>query len=111
MGEFYSFQFQSKQSNQELARLLQNAGIPYSVENDGSIRYEAKYESVVGNELIRKIRDRIIHPWQILSCTSDWVERYRDYMKQHKIPFSEERIDHQICFLVPLDVRPHAWHL
>ena len=97
--------------NRELTALLKTHGIEHSVDRQGSIRYSSDDEEVVENELVRSIRDRIFSPWQVLSCPDDWGERYKHYMSLHGIPFREEWIDGQACFLLPRKYRPQRWKL
>ena len=57
------------------------------------------------------IRDKVFPSWQVLTCPKDWIERYRDYMNRHGIPFKEELSDGELWFLIPRKYRPHAWKL
>jgi hypothetical protein len=97
--------------NRQLIDLLKRKRIQHSVGKDGVIRYSPDDEELVENELIRSIRDSVFKPWQIISCPKDWAERYKSYMSRHEIPFVEELIDRQLCFLIPRKYRPHSWRL
>jgi hypothetical protein len=66
---------------------------------------------LVENELIASVRDVVFFPWQIISCPKDWTQRYKNYMRKHGIPYVEELIDNQLCFLIPRAFRPHSWKL
>jgi hypothetical protein len=97
--------------NLRLIGLLKKANIDYVVDRDGAIRYSCQDEAVVGNELIRRIRNEVFSPWQLLSCPKEWIERYKQYMRQKHVEFSEELINSQLCFLLPRKYRPHSWKL
>src|SRR5437879_3861339 len=111
MGQTYSFKFMNDRLNQRLLRLLREARIHHVVDKDGVIRYSPEDERVVGNELIHTIRTKVFPAWQLLSCPKDWTDRYRCYMTQRGIEFSEELVNDQLCFLLPRKYRPHAWKL
>jgi hypothetical protein len=57
------------------------------------------------------IRNEVFPSWQILTCPKDWIERYRQYMTQHDIPFTEELANHELWFLIPRKYRPHSWKI
>lgn len=111
MNRTYSFKFMNDKLNLRLIGLLKRANIDYVVDRDGAIRYSSKDEEVVGNELIRTIRNEVFSPWQLLSCPKEWIERYKQYMRQKHVDFSEELINDQLCFLLPRKYRPHSWKL
>ncbi|HQU42414.1 MAG TPA: hypothetical protein PK867_06355 [Pirellulales bacterium] len=111
MSEHYSFKFVDDELNRQLLALLKESNLRHSVAPDGTIRYLSKDEEVVGTELISAVRDRQFPSWQILSCPNDWLERYRAYMKEHQVPFTEEVMDGELCFLLPSRYRPHSWRL
>jgi hypothetical protein len=95
--------------NLRLVGLLKKANIDYALGRDGVIHYSSRDEAVVGNELIRTIRKEVFPDWQLLSCPKDWVERYKRYMTDKHVEFSEELINNQQCFLLPRKYRPHSW--
>ena len=111
MNRTYSFKFMNDKLNLRLIGLLKKANIDHIVGRDGVIRYSSRDEKLVGNELIRTIRNEVFSAWQLLSCPKDWVERYKRYMTHKHVEFSEELINNQLCFLLPRKYRPHSWKL
>ncbi len=111
MGASLSFQFVDEKLNQRLAALFDKHKIAYSVDEKGALHYAPEDEEFIENNVIASIRDQIFPIWQVLSCPRDWSERYRDYMTRQNVPFIEERIDGQLCFLLPRRYRPHSWKL
>ncbi len=81
------------------------------MDKNGVIRYSPDDVAFVENDLICSIRDEIFPSWGILTCPEDWIGRYRDYMARHGIPFTEERSNGALWFLLPRKYRPHAWKL
>lgn len=107
-----SFRFADDELNGKLLALLKGARVKHVVvDKNGVMHYSAADEVFVENDLIRSIRDQAFPSWQIISCPKDWTERYKHYMTQHDVPFVEEWIDDQLCFLIPRRYRPHAWKL
>jgi hypothetical protein len=106
-----SFKFVDDQLNRKLIGRLKESDIKHLVDKSGVVHYSAGDEEAMENDLIRAIRDQVFRSWQILSCPKDWIEQYRDYMIQHEIPFSEELIDNQLCFLIPRRYRPDSWRI
>jgi len=80
MNPTFSFKFMNDKLNLRLIGLLKKANIDYFVDRDGVIRYSSRDEEVVGNELIRRVRNEVFPRWQLLSCPKDWIERYKQYM-------------------------------
>src|SRR5436190_17369824 len=111
MNTTYSFRFLDERLNRLLIVLLEKQGIRHSVSKDGVILYSPGDAEIVENELIKSIRDQVFSPWQIISCPKNWTRRYRRYMTIHEVPFVEELIDNQLCFLIPRTYRPHSWKL
>lgn len=111
MNNTYSFKFVDTKLNDSLVSLLKRHDIKHRVGKNGAIHYSPDDEEIVENELIRQVRDRIFSPWQIISCPSDWAERYKVYMIKRSVPFVEELIDNQLCFLIPRSYHPHAWRI
>ncbi|HVS35551.1 MAG TPA: hypothetical protein VMS17_08215 [Gemmataceae bacterium] len=106
-----SFKFVDDALNQKLIALLKRERLKHRIDPKGAIHYSADDEEVVENDLICSIRDQVFSTWQIISCPSQWAGRYKQYMVQHGVPFVEELIDGQLCFLVPRRYRPHSWKL
>jgi hypothetical protein len=106
-----SFRFVNDKLNQRFVALINKAGIDHTVDRDGCVHYSPKDEEVVGNDLICSLRNDVFSSWQILSCPKDWVERYKQYMDLHHVPFSVELINEQVSFLIPRRYRPHSWKL
>ncbi len=107
----YSFRFLDKDLNAKLVSLLRKAKIPYTVDTKGVVHYSSADEEQVGNDLICSIRDRVFASWQILTCPSDWTDRYRAYMSRHHVPFTEECSNGELWFLIPRNYRPHSWKI
>ena len=107
-----SFKFVDDSLNQKLIALLKKERFRRVViDTDGVLHYSTEDEEVVENDLIRSIRDHVFSSWQIISCPRQWAERYKRYMTRHGVPFVEELIDSQLCFLIPRRYRPHSWKL
>jgi hypothetical protein len=107
----HSFRFLDEKLNRELVDLLNKSGIVHSIDEDGVVQYSAGDGVAVENNLICSVRDKVFPSWQVLTCPSDWVARYRDYMSRHSIPFREELSDGALWFLIPCKHRPHSWKL
>ena len=106
-----SFKFVDADLNRKLIKRLKSSGIKHVVDKEGVIHYAPRDEQVVENDLISAVRDGLFPSWQIVSCPDDWTENYRAYMTAHGIPFVEELIDGQLCFLIPRRYRPDAWQI
>ncbi len=106
-----SFRFADDELNDRLIALLKKSEIRHLVGKDGILHYSAGDEELVENDMISSIRNQVFPSWQVLSCPKDWTERYRQYMTQHHIPFTEELTDNQLCFLIPRKYRPHSWKM
>jgi len=106
-----SFRFVDDDLNRRLIVLLKKRKVGHSVDRNGVIHYSPDDAAFVGNDLIGSIRGDVFSAWQVLTCPEDWIRRYRDYMTQHEIPFTEEISNGQLWFLLPRKHRPHAWKL
>src|SRR5262245_49450724 len=106
-----SFRFVDDKLNQRLITLLKRNEIFHNVDKNGSIHYAPSDEELVENELICSIRDDLYPVWKIICCPGDWADSYKNYMVKHGVPFFEELIDNQLCYLIPRKYRPHAWKL
>ena len=107
-----SFKFADDELNQKLIALVK--GVRWEqvvIDDDGVVHYSAVDEELMENDLIRSIRDQVFPSWQIISCPKNWTELYKQYMVQHGVPFAEEWIDNQLCFLIPRRYRPHSWKI
>ncbi len=111
MESTYSFRFSDEKLNRRLISLLQRHGVRHSVGKNGAVRYAPEDTELVENELIASIRDKVFSSWQIISCPKDCAEHYRNYITKHGVPYVEELIDDQLCFLIPRTYRPHSWKL
>jgi hypothetical protein len=111
MAKSHSFRFADHELNQELVRAFKKAKLGYTVGRNGLVHFPTSDLDLVENELICSIRDSVFPSWQVVTCPSDWVERYQDYMKRNKIPFKVELSDGETWFLIPRNYRPHAWKL
>ena len=111
MDQTYSFKFMDDNLNRRLLSLLKKAAIEYIVDRDRAIHYARADEETVGNDLLCSIRTKVFPDWQLLSCPSNWTERYKRYMVQHGVLFREELFNDRLCFLLPRKHRPHLWKL
>ena|ERR1017187_1219414 len=107
----YSFRFVNDKLNKELMKRLAKEGVKHHIDKEGVIHYSSDDEDVVGNEILPSMRDRMFSRWQIISCPSEWADRYRRYMVQNSISFVEELLDNKMCFLISRDHRPQSWRL
>jgi hypothetical protein len=107
----YSFRYLDEKLNRHLIHELEAAGVTFTVDDEGMIYYGADHIEIIENAVLSRFRTRIYPKWQIISCPSDWTESYRKYMFLHEVPFTEELIDRQVCFLIPRNYRPHSWKL
>ena len=106
-----SFKFLKDARNNRFIAALKKAGIRHTVDNRGIVRYSPDDEDVVEDNIISSIRGSVFSSWQILCCPKSWVQAYRDYMTARGIPFAEELIDNETCFLIHRRYRPHSWKL
>ncbi len=106
-----SFKFMDEELNRRLILLLKKSHVKHTIGANGVIHYSPVDEEIVGNELIPPIRRKVFPSWQILSCPKDWADRYKRYMCEHRVPYTEELIDNKLCFLIPRSYRPHSWAL
>lgn len=111
MKKIRSFRFGDERLNRRLMNLLKKSEIPHEIDREGVLHYSPESEEVIENELISKIRDEAFSSWQILCCPKVWIERYKRYMNRRGIPFKEEWIDRELCFLIARKYRPHSWKL
>jgi len=106
-----SFKFLDDDLNQRLLALLTKGKIGHRVDKEGVIHYSLDDEEAVENDLICLIRDKVFPSWQVLTCPRDWIVRYEEYMRSHRIPFHEELSNGELWFLLPRKYRPHRWKL
>jgi hypothetical protein len=111
MGKRRSFKFLDDDLNRELAGLLRKAKIDHVVDKEGLVHYSEADDEVVENDLICSICDKTLPSWKVFTCPGDWIERYRDYLRRHGIPYQEELSDGELWFLIPRKCRPYAWKL
>lgn len=111
MALTFSFRFLDDELNHKLVALLKKSHVKHKIDKDGVIYYSPEDEDAVGNDLIPSIRDRAFSPWQIISCPKNWADRYKLHMTRHGVPFVEELIDNQLCFLISRHHRPHSWQM
>jgi hypothetical protein len=111
MPQTRSFKFVNGELNRRFLALVKKAGIRCLIDDGGAVHYAPADVEVVENELICPIRDAVFSSWQILHCPKNWANRYKDHMIRQDVPFVEELIDGQLCFLIPRKYRPHAWKL
>ena len=109
MALTHSFKFMKDARNNRFIASLKKAKIRHTVDNRGIVRYAPADEEFVEDNIISSIRDQVFSSWQILCCPKDWAQAYRDYMLARGVPFAEELIDNELCFLIPRRYRPHSW--
>ena len=106
-----SFRFVDDHLNDCLRQLITQTKLDHRIDRDGVIHYRAQDAEALENDVICSVRDQAFDSWQILSCPADWTDQYKRYMSAHEIPFHEELIDNEICFLLPRKYRPNKWKL
>jgi hypothetical protein len=111
MSKGHSFRFLDDGLDRKLVVLLNRTEIDHSIDEDGVVHYAAADQEIVETDLICSIRDQVFSSWRIVTCPSDWIACYRDYMSRREIPFREELSDGQLWFLLPRKYRPHTWKL
>src|SRR5260221_11402961 len=107
----YSFKFIDERLNRRLIDLLKKSGARFTLDAKGTVRYSKNEVETIENRIISKVRGSIFSKWQIISCPNEWANRYKQYMLARDVPFTEELIDNQLCFLIPRSYRPHSWKL
>lgn len=105
------FRYVDDKLNNKLQLMLKRMKVKHRVDKTGTIHYSAHDVDVVENDLIKRIRDSVFPKWQIISCPSDCIIQYKEYMESHKIPYKEELVASNVCFLVSRKYRPHTWKL
>lgn len=104
-----SFRFlNNKALNRKLLLRTKAAHIAHEVARD-TVYYSPDDEENFGSLVLAGLRSGVFSPWQVLSCPEDWVEKYRAYMRQRKIPYQEEMSNAELCFLIPGQYRPNFW--
>ncbi len=111
MDSTLSFRFVDNKLNRRFISLLKRKDINHCIDTNGSVHYSLRDEESVENDVVGSIRSEVFPSWQVLSCPKDWTEAYKEYMTQHGIPFREESINDELCFLIPGKCRPHSWKL
>lgn len=111
MTKEYTFRFVDEELNGKLLTLLEKAAVEHTVDNNGVVHYSIADEDRIGNELICSIRDRQFPSWQIVDCPPEWVDSYKEYMRQRDICFVEELTDGRVSFLISDHYRPGSWKL
>ena|ERR1700676_3466748 len=112
MKQTHSFRFVNDHLNHRLIQLLKKrAPGKFIIDADGVVHYLHDHEDLIGNDLISAVRAGEFSSWQVLSCPKRWVDSYRCYMTEHKVPFREELRDDTLRFLIPRSFRPHNWKL
>ena len=106
-----SFRFLDDGLHRQFLALLKKRGIKHRVGRDGTVHYSEDDEEFIENELISPIRDGVFRAWQVLTCPREWIPRYRQYMRDHHVPFREELSNKELWFLLPRKHRPHQWKL
>src|SRR5947209_5453848 len=105
------FRFLDSHRNYDLQRRLQQANIPFKRDDKDNVCFSAGDEERIENEIIRPMRDQRFPSWQLLFCPRNWAARYREYMTQHNVPFEEQWVDNDPCFLIPRKCQPHRWNI
>lgn len=103
-----NFRFLNDRLNTLFINLMLGNGITMAWDENGVIYFNESDEEVV-EDILAKIRSSQFSSWQVLSCPSDWVNKYRYEMKRRHVPFVEELNDGQVEFLVSCDQEPHDW--
>jgi hypothetical protein len=103
-----NFRFLNDRLNILFIHLLIVRGLRMTWDENGVVYFDANDEETV-EDILATIRNSQFSSWQILSCPSDWVNKYRSEMKRRQVPFVEELNDGQVEFLLPGDQEPHDW--
>jgi hypothetical protein len=103
--------FRNESLNRKLVELLTEKKASFRIDESGSIVYPENDEAFVENELVSSVRRGVFPSWQVLSCPDEWVDRYRNYMIDHRVPFEEELADEENLFLIPSSHQPHSWKI
>ncbi len=111
MDRNHTFKFLDSNLNRQFHRLLHKSKIDHCIDKDGIVHYSSNDVEVVDNDLVCPIREKVFPAWQILTCPSDWIARYKEYMSRHGVPFQEELSNGVLWFLIPRKHRPHSWKL
>lgn len=111
MDRNHTFKFLDSDLNRQLHRLLRKREIDHFIDKDGIVYYSSNDAEVIDNDLVCLIRAKVFPAWQTLTCPSDWMARYKEYMGRHGVPFREELSNGVLWFLVPRKYRPHSWKL
>src|SRR5437764_6764170 len=103
-----NFRFLNDRLNCFFIHLMLESGLRVNVDDNGVVYFDPADEGAV-EDLLAKIRGARFDDWQILSCPVDWVNKYRQEMKQREVPYIEELNDGQVEFLLPQKYDPHEW--
>jgi hypothetical protein len=106
-----TFKFLDSDLNRQLHRLLHRKEIDHFIDKEGIVYYSSNDREVFDNDLVSPIRDKVFPAWQTLTCPTDWIPRYKEYMGRHGVPFQEELSNGVLWFLIPRKYRPHSWKL
>jgi hypothetical protein len=112
-----SFRFVDGGLQADLLALVRESGAPHAVDDNGTLRYASGDEDLIGNELICSIRRRVFPEWGIFTLEGDETHRprttarYRAYMVEHRIPFTEEVADGFVWFLLPEGYDSFEWDI
>lgn len=106
-----SFRFVDERLNRQFVARMKQSRLQFVVDDDGTVYYSSEDEARVEKDVLSPIRTEVFSSWQILSCPENWAESYVSYMRKHRVPFRQELINHELCFLIPGELRPHSWRL
>jgi hypothetical protein len=106
-----SFRLRDDALNQRLLARLKKGGVQFDVGKDGTIHYAPDDEEGLESNFIGPVRDSVFPSWQVLTCPPAWVDRYKQYMTKHAIPFRIEESNGELWFLLPGKYRPLRWKL
>jgi hypothetical protein len=106
---YRQFRFMNDWLNTLFIQMVASKGLLVKLDESGVVYYDARVEEAI-EDILAAIRESQFSSWQILSCPSEWVNKYRSEMARRKVPFIEELNDGQIEFLLPGDQEPHDWN-
>ncbi len=100
------FRFVDDELQRELIETAARVGITHFVDTNGYLYYPSASVSVIENEFLCPIRNRLFPEWRVFTLEGDDVSRprvteaYRRYMVDHEIRHYEEHHNGETWFLV-----------
>lgn len=106
-----SFRFLNEEANSRLTEEFRKNDIPFLT--DGETIFYLKKDVRFAEAAACRVRNWLcresFYPWQIVCFPQGWETSYREYMSSNQVPYFEEYIDGELCFLVALSEDVHEW--